>query len=232
MKKSRKTAAELMAKLRSDPDFVAREQQRERQRLQDIANMRRTAAPLIAELAELGFEVSSVSELPETYASYERAIPVLVKWLPAVSDTALKETIVRALSVPFAKRATALLAQELRKAAPDQASLKWTIANALEVLADDDIFEDVAELVQEKHHGKAREMLALALGKMSNPHAVEVLIELLGDEQVAGHAVMALGRLKSRAARPAIEHFLKHPKAWIRKEAKKALASIDSSRLH
>jgi HEAT repeat protein len=232
MKKPRKTAAELMAELSSNPDFVAQELQREQQRLEAVAKMRRVAAPVIAELAELGFELSSVDELPQKGVRYERAVPVLLKWLPAVSDPGVKEAIVRALSVPFAESAAPLLVQEFRRATPDQAALKWAIANALAVVGDDATFEDLAKLVQQKSHGKAREMFAVALGNMSNPHATDVLMELLNDEEVAGHAVMGLGKLKARAARPAIERFLQHPKSWVRKEAKKALASIDSTGLH
>jgi HEAT repeat protein len=71
-------------------------------------------------------------------------------------------------------------------------------------------------------------MLALALGNCHDPRAVDVLIALLADEQVVGHAVMALGKLKSKAARSRIQELLKHPTDWIRAEATKALAGIDS----
>jgi HEAT repeat protein len=56
-----------------------------------------------------------------------------------------------------------------------------------------------------------------------------VLIDLLDDDEVVGHAIIALGKLKSKKAYPAIERFATHPKAWIRKEAKKALARIEKS---
>jgi HEAT repeat protein len=57
--------------------------------------------------------------------------------------------------------------------------------------------------------------------------AVAVLIDLLHDDQVAGHAVMALGKLKTREGREQIEHLLDHPQPWVRKEAKKVLAKWD-----
>lgn len=226
MRKSRKKAAELVAELRSEPGFGVQERQREEQRLQEIEETRRAAAPVIAELADLGFDVSSISELPQRGTSYERALPALLKWLRAVSHPNVKEAIVRALSVPFAESAAPPLVAEFRRAAPNQAALKWAIGNALEVVADDAVFEDLVKLVQDKSHGKAREMLAVALGNMSNPRAVDVLMGLLNDDEVAGHAIMGLGKLKARAARTAIEGFLDHPKPWVRKEAKKALASM------
>ena len=73
-------------------------------------------------------------------------------------------------------------------------------------------------------------MVAVALGNMKDPRAVDVLIELLEDEEVAGHALLALGKLKSSKAKPYIEPFLGHPKAWVRKEAKRALAKIDKAK--
>lgn len=53
-----------------------------------------------------------------------------------------------------------------------------------------------------------------------------VLLALLDDEDVAAYAVMGLGKLKAREARPAVERFLDHPESWVRKEAKRALAKL------
>lgn len=86
--------------------------------------------------------------------------------------------------------------------------------------------EGVAGLARDKRHGTARQMLAVALGNMLTPAAVGVLIELLQDDEVAGHAIIGLGNLKATAARGAIEGFLRHPKSWIRAEAKKTLKKI------
>jgi len=231
MSKGTKTAAELMAELRSTPGFVTQQQQREEQRLRGVEEARRAAAPVLAELAQIGFSVSSVAELPQKGNIYESAIPTLLRWLPSVSHAGVKESIVRALSVPFAKpNAGPLLVEEFRRATADQAALKWAIGNALEVVADDAVFDEVATLVRDKAHAKAREMLAVALGNMSNPRAVDVLVDLLNDDEVSGHAIMGLGKLRARKARAAIEPFLKHAKPWIRKEAKKAIAMIDKSK--
>jgi HEAT repeat protein len=66
----------------------------------------------------------------------------------------------------------------------------------------------------------------LALGNLTHPRVVDVLVELLGDEEVAGHAVIALGKLRAPSARAALEPFLDHHKAWVRQEARKALAAL------
>ena len=105
------------------------------------------------------------------------------------------------------------------------------IGNALEVVADDSGFDEIVQSATEKRYGRLRGMFVAALGNMKNPKAPEVLIDLLEDDEVAGYAVMALGKLRSADAEPRIERFLKHPDAWMRREAKKAMARINSSRL-
>jgi HEAT repeat protein len=189
------------------------------------------AQPLIDELRAQAYPVDSVADLLNKRMRYPDAIPILVRWLPRVKDPAVKEDIVRALSVPWARPAAASpLIHEFVKAPSDsELGLRWTIANALAVVADDSVFDDVVTLLRNPAYGRAREMLALALANMKTPRAVDVLIAALQDPQLAGHAVKALGRLKSKRAESAIRPFTNHPKAWIRAEAKKALASISKA---
>ena len=70
-------------------------------------------------------------------------------------------------------------------------------------------------------------MIVLRLGKSKNPRVVDVLIQLLDDDQVSGHAVSALGRLRAQKARPHLERFLTDWRSWVRKKAAKALAKLD-----
>lgn len=56
-----------------------------------------------------------------------------------------------------------------------------------------------------------------------------MLVELLDDDEVVCHAVVALGKLDAQAAKPAIERLLDHPKPWVRKEAEHALAKIQKA---
>jgi HEAT repeat protein len=148
-----------------------------------------------------------------------------------VNVEGIKAGIVRALTAKEARGiADTALVAEFRAVPPSQKAnlgLKWTIGNALSVVATDAAFADLVELLRDKRNGRSREMLAVALGNMKDPAAVDVLIELLNDEEVAGHALMALGKLKAQKARPHIESFLNHQKPWVRKEAKKALAKLN-----
>jgi len=163
--------------------------------------------------------------------NYKGAIPILLYWLTRIDNLAVKEEIVRALSVPWAKPTAApeLITAFLQDSADSIFSYKWAIGNALSVVADDSVFDDIVRLVRDKEHGRAREMVAVALGNMKNPQAVDVLIDLLQDEEVAGHALIALRKLRPLKARPYIEPFLNHPTTWVRKEAQKAIEKIDKA---
>jgi HEAT repeat protein len=224
-----KSAAELMAELNADPDYVARMGKRDRQRAENVNNYRRAAEPILAELAASGFKLQSLGDLRHSGAEYPAAIPILVRWLPKVENAQVKEDLVRSLSVPWSvpEAVPALISEFQRSDDLQWDGLRWAIANGLAVTADDAVFDQLVALVTDKKYGKEREMLALALGNCRDPRAVEVLIKLLADEQVVGHAVMALGKLKSKAARSQIQALLKHPTDWVRAEASKALAAID-----
>lgn len=225
-----KTAADLMAELQKDPEFQLRAQKREHEQRAATERYAVAAAPLLEELAAIGFRVKTVGQLRQNRANYKGAIDVLLRWLPRVRDEHLKEDIVRTLSVPWAKpEAVAPLLTEFRAVNdPAGTGIRWAIANALEVLADDRVLDDIVALVQEPKYGKSRQMLTLALAKMRDPRVIPVLVNLLDDEEVLGHAVIALGTLRAQSARGRIESLIRHRTAWVRKEAKKALAKIDA----
>jgi HEAT repeat protein len=100
------------------------------------------------------------------------------------------------------------------------------VGERLGVVADDTAFDELVELVRDKRYGKAREMLAVALGNMKDRRAVAVLVDLLGDDEIAGHAVTGLGKLEASEARVHLEAMARHPTEWIREEAKKALKGM------
>jgi HEAT repeat protein len=225
-----KSAVELMRELERDPEYRAKAQDREAQRVRNAENYHAAAQGLLDDLAAAGITVDTIADLRPRKRDYPRALPILLHWLSRVSDPAVREDIVRTLSVPYARSAALSLIQEFKRTTdPSIEGLRWAIANALAVVADDTVFGELEELVRDKRWGKAREMLALALGNIQNPRAIPLLLELLDDEETVGHAAMALGKLKALAARSRLEALTRHRKAWIRKEATKALAILDST---
>jgi len=187
--------------------------------------------PILADLAAVGFETRSLADLRHSGVRYRDAVAVLLDWLPRVTDRKVKEEIVRSLSVPWAKPAATMpMIEEFRQldmsVDPTGTGLRWTIGNALDVLADDSCFDELVELVRNRHFGKARQMVVLGLGKSKKPGVAEVLLGLVDDPDVDGHAVKALGKLKVPAARSALERKLDDSRAWVRGEARKALAKL------
>ena len=186
---------------------------------------------LLTDLASAGFEVGSVSELRTSGVRYRKAVPVLVTWLRRAGSTAEKDEIVRALSVPWAREeALAPLIEEFRaiplSAGPQEELLRWAVGNGIDVLWDDARFDELVELARDKRFGKAREMVVLGLGRSKRPEAVDVLIDLLEDPVVSGHAVKALGKLRVARARRGLERMTHDSRAWVREEAQRALAKL------
>ena len=203
---------------------MAFNEERERQ----VATNNLAVGPILNDLAAMGLHVRSLSDLVTAKMEYATAIPLLVDWLDRVENQDVKLAIIQCLSVRAARSiAGPALIRGFKSL--DGWMAKWTAGNALSVVADDSVFEEVAALALDKSYGRAREMLAVALGNMRDPRAVDVLMRLLEDEEISGHAIMALGKLKASEARDAVLRFLDSPKAWVRKEAKKALKRIDAS---
>jgi len=227
------TAAELIAELNKDPEYRSRLERQEQERAEAFRRYQNLAEPVLHDLAAAGFTgIETIGDLRNLGSPYPEAIPILLKWLPRIADSHVREDLVRALSVPWAEPAAVpvLIAEFKKRVGDGDEALLWAIANALEVVADDTVFEEISELALDEKYGKAREMLVLALAKMRAPTATHVLIKLLEDEEVVGHAAAALGELKAEPARRHLEKLLRHPRHWVRAEAQKALRKIDEAK--
>lgn len=185
------------------------------------------AAPLVADLAKVGVRVDSLWDLVNKEFEYHAAIPVLVDWLGRTENVRVQDAIVRALTVKFASPAAVqALFHEFEYGEPLH---RWTVGNALGVAADKAWLGGLLRLATERDYGKDRQMIVSSLWRFREPRVVATLIDLLKDDDVAGHALVALRRMNAREARSAIEPFANHPRAWWRREAKKALAKFDKA---
>jgi hypothetical protein len=208
--------------------------------------------PIIEELAEIGYNLERLGDLRHKGKPWKSALPVLLRWLPKVDDPGIKDEIVRCLSVPWlGNKGTALLIDEFRKYAPilpnapnpwvgnqlieltDEEKksgpffhLAWAIGNALSIVDVRGFESQIIELCRNATYGITRQMLVLGFGRFQRVEAEETALEVLRDESVKLHAVMALGKMKSRRALPELEKLLADKKPAIRKEARKAITSI------
>lgn len=69
-------------------------------------------------------------------------------------------------------------------------------------------------------------MIVWGLGRFRDDQAEETALDLLSDEDVKLHAVIALGKMKSKRALFQLEKLLRDKRAVIRKEARKAITRI------
>jgi HEAT repeat protein len=143
------------------------------------------------------------TNLRPTTFDHALAAPTLLRWLPKLRDPAEKERVVRHLTAePEAERrgAAGILIDEFERA--EDASLKWAIGNALSTLATRDEAGRLIGLLQDRRHGAARTMLCDALKRTNDPRAPEVLIALVDDDEVGGHAILALRLYGPRSSLP------------------------------
>lgn len=232
-KKPRKpiTAAELMAQLNQDPDYVRRREEKDRHFRALHEQLAKAQQPLVAALSNVGVMVQSVWDLVNTSKEYKQAIPVLIVHLERPYPWRIREGIARALTVKYAgEDAYTALVREFRKlpdsSDPDQHGFKWALGNAISVVANKNHYEDLAGLARDRVHGQSRDMIVRRLPKLDRERSADLLVDLLGDDDVAGFALQGLVKLKVQAPRLEIERLLNHPEPWVRKDARKALARL------
>jgi HEAT repeat protein len=199
MKKKPRTAAEIMAALQNDPEWVAKDEERERVLRERVAEWRLAQAPLIEALAQGGWKVQSVWDLVGTKSSYPSAIPILLEHLSKPYPERVRDGIARALAVPEAHQGWPVLLDAFRRE-PDKiketgmSGVKWAIALALSAAGTDEELEDVIPLLRDPSHSLNRRPLLDILARSRKPIAVSVLSELQDDKEIADDAKKALNK--------------------------------------
>ena len=176
-----------------------------------------------------GLEISELQELQRRKLP-RAAVPALIVALPEVNEVGARLTIVCALTDPVARGLAAKpLIRELARAKLERNErLAWQIGNALCVVADDSVSEDLLTASRDPDLEGGHQTILEAMSRVrKRPEIVARLREALGERAVAGHAVRALGKLGAYEARSDVERFLGDEMPWIRKEAKKALERMD-----
>jgi HEAT repeat protein len=135
---------------------------------------------------------------PQTF-DFDAAAPVIIAWLPRVAGPRLKEAMVRSLAGQRGRRrvgATELLHEFVRPEHATNDSLRWAIANSIAVAAQHDDADAIIELLTDTRWGYARQMLCDALSRTGDPRSPSVLVSLVSDDDLAGHAISALRRTR------------------------------------
>jgi hypothetical protein len=168
------SAAELMSRLQSDPDWVRENAEREARHKAAVEHRREEIAPeqspLLADLTAAGIKVDSVWDLVNAKWPYPEAIPVLVDHLQRVRHAVLREGIGRALTVPEAQGAAArVILSELKSPSGESPhSVRWVLANALTVAGDDSVLDEIKALIADDGYTDVRERLTVAVEKIGS----------------------------------------------------------------
>ena len=199
-KRKNETAAELMARLRADPEWVRDLEEREAAHKARTEQIRREMAPevtgLMADIAAAGVRfyptkldmwqsggaisgpgpipVRCITNLVNTLDNYPVAIPIMVKHLQTAKHPGVVQNLARALTVKEAcgTEAPRVVLEKLRgrdflestpTILPHQNHSAFTLANALVVVGDASMVDEIKALIADPRYADAHDRLKDAL---------------------------------------------------------------------
>lgn len=181
----------------------------------------REEAAVVADLRQVGVAVDRLPQLLNARLPASAAGPLLTH-LRGARTHAARELLIRAVSDrTFAGKIAPDLAALFESS--EYAAHRWTIGQALSVVATPDEAPLLVDLARRSEFGRDREMIVVGLGKVKSGAADRVLLELLDDDSVAGHAVKALSlqpsaRLRVLDVAP-VRRFVDDQRGWVRRAA-------------
>ncbi|WP_045760533.1 HEAT repeat domain-containing protein [Xanthomonas albilineans] len=184
--KDRKTAAELMAELSRDKDFLEMQRERDIAHKKSVEEHARQSAPVVAALKQAGVNVDSIGKLGEDGELNPKAIPVLLEHLAYDYSDWIRQVILRKLATPHARKYWDQLMEIFEKNSLNLApEIRYVAALALSGAADDTVLDDVIRLLGDKSLGLDRAPLLIALIRSKSPKAKMKLLELRDDPDLS-----------------------------------------------
>jgi hypothetical protein len=193
-KKEEITAAELMAQLQDDPEYLARVEETERSRQEAITAIEEDIANVVAEIKELGVPINSAEEIEEVTDPV--VVPVLLKHLCEVDHLDDVRGILISVLGNRAFRVAwqPLLTQFLNEYDTASERLRFEFAAALSVLMSKKTVAEILPIVLDSKFGYDRLVVVQELGRIKLPEVTQVLELLVDDKEVATEAKKALAK--------------------------------------
>lgn len=110
-------------------------------------------------------------------------------------------------------------------------TVKWAISDCLYDIHSPKYANEYIEIINNPNYGINRQMIVLLVGKLLIEDAIPSLLELLEDDIVCLHAIIALSNFKRNEFRPIFERFSSDEHSGKRNYAKKALKQLDNSKM-
>lgn len=175
---------------------------------------------------ERGYLIDDINDLKRLSVENKDLIPCFLDLLVYFkNEEDGKEVIVRCLGVKGFKEVTSTLIEEFKNAKGNL--YRWAIGNSICNIQDKTSEKELLKLVTEKRYGTARQMIVYGLWIYNTEETKNILINLLSDEEVQGHALFALGKCGDERAIEHIMPFTQSSNIRIRKEAEKAVKKIN-----
>jgi hypothetical protein len=197
--KQKTTAAELLAKLHADPKYVARKKEQNEAFQRKREEYARAEAPMVEELRAAGVPVNSAWDLVNAPNTYSQSLPILLDHLQRPYPDAVRDGIARALAVPSAKFAWALLIQLYRQEQGNRT--QQALAVALSNIADDEVIRELIALAGDTELGTSRVLLLDALRRSRLPIARKALMDFGTDPLLQKEAQKILRQLSRSGGR-------------------------------
>jgi hypothetical protein len=180
------TAEEHAKQLQVDPEFMRRRAEQEKALAEREAQLRVVEAPLLKDLARVGFEVKSVWFLKNNRPEFRKAIPVLLDHLKRPYPDIIRAGIAQRLAVRATRKmGWRILVEEFRKTGYDHAQVKDSLGSALSGAVDDSVIEELISLAKDSSLGSSRVMLLRGVRHSRRPEARQAIAELANDPELA-----------------------------------------------
>lgn len=181
---------------------------------------------LMQDVKNKGYSIESMHELELITKKEKDLVPVIIKHIKLVEPINLKEWLLGCIKKRGLYEASDFLLKEFKDS--NDKLYQWSIGDALEIIKDPSICDELITIAVDKSYGRARERIVAALGYYKeNIKIRKILVDLLEDKDVTGHALEALKKCGEKEDITFIEPYLLHKNAWIRKEAEQAIKQIN-----
>ena len=148
----------------------------------------------LEEINKSGYNFNSIYDLMLLNEKDKNIVSIFLKYLK-LFELDIKKHLVRFLGVKGFVSASKFLLEEFHKT--KDFIYRFTIANTLSLIQDENILEDLIEIVENRMYGEARIPIIYRLYKFKNFQLEKVLMKLLNDKEVSEVVEYSLNKLKN-----------------------------------
>lgn len=182
--------------------------------------------PFLLELRELGYEFEIPDQVKGFLPKHKATIlPLATKYYQQVKYFNEKDYFMSFFHFKGFEEVIPMLLADFYSDIPQLT--RDFIGDTLYQIRSKKYIGDYLEIITNVEYCHSRQMVVLLVGKLKVENAIPILIKLLEDDDVKGHAIAALGEYKKEEFRKHFERFQDNKNSFIRREALKALKKLE-----